>query len=121
MKARKQYDVKYPALYADSGHKNPTHAEAFNRVQRGHQNFLENAPGFLLMALTSSLFYPVTSAAAVVIYYAGRLVYATGYAEKNEARNRGAFSYIGLLTLLGGALRGSVGLAMPIIRGALNI
>ena len=35
MKARKDFDVKYPNLYATPGlHK---HADAFNSVQRGHQ------------------------------------------------------------------------------------
>lgn len=38
MKARKRFEVKYPNLYAVPGvHKD---ADAFNRVQRGHQNML---------------------------------------------------------------------------------
>jgi glutathione S-transferase len=40
MEARKKYGVDYPNLYAVPGyHKD---ADAFNRVQRGHQNALES-------------------------------------------------------------------------------
>jgi glutathione S-transferase len=48
MKARKKFEVKYPNLYAVPGvHK---HADAFNAVQRGHQNFLEmsHMGGFII-------------------------------------------------------------------------
>jgi glutathione S-transferase len=38
---RCRYNVKYPALYADKGTPN---ADAFNCVQRAHQNSLENYP-----------------------------------------------------------------------------
>ncbi|KAL3926238.1 MAG: hypothetical protein SGBAC_013554, partial [Bacillariaceae sp.] len=39
MSARKEHNVQYPNLYAVPGfHKS---ADAFNRVQRGHQNYLE--------------------------------------------------------------------------------
>ena len=49
MKARKQYEVKYPNLYAVPGvHKD---ADAFNRVQRGHQNMLVSEPSHVLILL----------------------------------------------------------------------
>ena len=39
MNARKQYNVPLPNLYATPGYHDK--AEAFNRVQRGHQNMFE--------------------------------------------------------------------------------
>ena len=38
-KARKQFKIPYPVMYAESSHKD---ANAFNCVQRAHQNSLEN-------------------------------------------------------------------------------
>lgn len=53
MTARKEYDVPYPHMYATPGyHKN---ADAFNRVQRGHQNMLESAPVFMAMSLVAGM------------------------------------------------------------------
>lgn len=47
-----RYGVKYPALYADSSNPN---ANAFNCVQRGHQNTLEGYPLFLALLFASSI------------------------------------------------------------------
>lgn len=48
----RRYGVKYPALYADSSNSN---AEAFNCVQRGHQNTLEGYPLFLALLFASGI------------------------------------------------------------------
>ena len=47
-----RYGVGYPNLYADASNKN---ANAFNCVQRGHQNSLEGYPKFLALLLSSGL------------------------------------------------------------------
>eukprot|EP00435_Cladocopium_sp_Y103_P046547 s1185_g13.t1 len=54
VRARKQYNVNYPALYAPENHSN---AEKFNSVQRAHQNTLESwAPVQVLMAFNGILY-----------------------------------------------------------------
>jgi len=93
--ARKKYDVKYPTMYSDTN-------VQFNCIQRAHQNTLEGYPTFLLLLLTGGVRYPVVSAAAGVIWILGKISYAHGYYTGDPAkRSRGAYSYIGLLTLLG--------------------
>jgi hypothetical protein len=51
--ARKKYNVRYPTMYADKASNKD--ADAFNCVQRGHQNTLENFPGFLALLLVIGL------------------------------------------------------------------
>ncbi|KAK9814372.1 hypothetical protein WJX72_004739 [[Myrmecia] bisecta] len=97
--ARRRYKVFYPNLYADKSNPN---ADAFNCVQRGHQNTLENLPTFIALLLVAGLKFPVTASIAGVIYTLGKIAYFKGYASgKPAARQRGSFSYIGLLTLMG--------------------
>jgi hypothetical protein len=47
-----RYGVKYPALYAPGSDAN---ANAFNCVQRGHQNSLEQLPHFLSVFAPSAI------------------------------------------------------------------
>ncbi|XP_060066801.1 glutathione S-transferase 3, mitochondrial-like [Ylistrum balloti] len=92
--ARKKYDVRYPKLYS------PTD-DRFNCVQRAHQNTLEVFPTYLVLQIFGGLYAPKLGAVAGLIWIAGRVVYAMGYYTGDpEKRNRGAFAYIGLLTLL---------------------
>ena len=74
MKARKKFDVKYPNLYAVPGvHKN---ADAFNAVQRGHQNFLEmshmskfaNGGAALVFSPKDHVSYFVTARLSYLVY-----------------------------------------------------
>uniref|UniRef100_A0A2R5LGJ6 Glutathione S-transferase 3, mitochondrial n=1 Tax=Ornithodoros turicata TaxID=34597 RepID=A0A2R5LGJ6_9ACAR len=98
-RARKKYDVKYPAMYSDKN-------MVFNCIQRAHQNYLENYPQFLFLLFAGSLEHPVLGAAAGAVYLAGRVCYAVGYSTGDPSkRYRGAFQYLGLLTLLGTTIK----------------
>jgi glutathione S-transferase len=76
--ARKKYGIKYPLLYAPAGHK---HEEAFNCVQRGHQNMLESYAIVMLQMCVTGLVYPITASACGLIWSIGRVVYGIGYAR----------------------------------------
>ena len=79
MGARKKFNVQYPNLYAVPGyHKD---ADAFNRVQRGHQNVLEGMPLFLCMGLVVGLKHPITSIVLNVVHCIGCVLYQVGYAD----------------------------------------
>mmetsp|Transcript_10886 Transcript_10886/g.30832 ORF Transcript_10886/g.30832 Transcript_10886/m.30832 type:complete len:213 (-) Transcript_10886:129-767(-) len=102
-RARKKYNVAYPALYAEGSSKSSL---AFNCVQRGHQNSLEGYAGFLILLLVAGLKYPLTAAISGVVYSLGKVVYFHGYATGDPMKRlRGSFSYFGLLTLLGCVIR----------------
>ena len=104
MSARKKYNVKYPNLYAVPGfHKE---ADEFNRVQRGHQNYLELAPGYTVMSLIGGLENPISVAVGGVLYAVGSMLYMHGYADlsldvKMARYKKGAhIKWIGFFTSL---------------------
>lgn len=79
MKAREKFNVPYPSLYAVPGfHKD---ADAFNRVQRGHQAYFELLPQFLLLALIGGLKYPVACTIHSVFFAIGSICFQIGYAD----------------------------------------
>ncbi|KAL1934730.1 hypothetical protein VTP01DRAFT_6912 [Rhizomucor pusillus] len=102
-KARKQAGVPYPYVYAEKAEAEKDYNKhLFNCVQRVHQNSLENFPIFAILLLTGGLRHPLVSAGAGAVYLLGRFAYAFGYyTGKPEKRARGAFAYLGMLTLLG--------------------
>jgi glutathione S-transferase len=103
MKHRKLADVPYPHMYASREEcaKDPK-KHLFNCVQRGHQNTLENYPGFLVLLASSSLFAARWAAVCGAIWMAGRYMYAAGYSTgKPESRMWGSIAYIGILGMLG--------------------
>jgi glutathione S-transferase len=92
-------------------------------IQRGHQHTLEVYPEFLLMLGLGSIKYPLISSVGGVIWLLGRIAffqvlikdlffrsfyliffkgYSTGHPEK---RRYGSFSYIGLFTMMGCAVK----------------
>ena len=82
MSARKIYDVQYPNLYATPGvHKG---ADAFNRVQRGHQNMFETMSGVSMMSLVGGLSHPKAAGACGVLYSLGSYFYMQGYSDLNK-------------------------------------
>ncbi|KAL3917457.1 MAG: hypothetical protein SGILL_004705 [Bacillariaceae sp.] len=104
MSAREQYKVEYPNLYAVPGfHKQ---ADEFNRVQRGHQNYLEGVDSYVVMTLLGGLKFPIACAVGTVFYFLGCILYAKGYSDNSVdvkvARHKkgGPIKYIGLLTSL---------------------
>ncbi|ELU09634.1 hypothetical protein CAPTEDRAFT_202245 [Capitella teleta] len=102
--ARRKFGVKYPTMYSDKDDK-------FNCVQRAHQNTLEGYPVFLMLLLLGGIPHPTLAAGAGALYQLSRIVYALGYYTGDPSkRNRGAFGYLGLLTLLGCAI--SLGLKL---------
>ncbi|GLC39740.1 hypothetical protein PLESTB_001957800 [Pleodorina starrii] len=103
MQARKKYKVDYPALYATTENCPDAQArKAFNCVQRGHQNSLENQPIFLALLVTAGLKHPITAATAGAIYLVGRVMYMQGYSTGDpDKRMRGSILYAGLFTLVG--------------------
>ena len=79
MKARKQYNVPYPNLYATPGyHKD---ADAFNRVQRGHQNGFEYVTTLSLTSLIGGLKHPYLATLGTLLFNVGSYFYLIGYAD----------------------------------------
>jgi glutathione S-transferase len=120
--ARTKYGIPYPSMYAIPGtpryydesmkpKENPMadtisneDAFAFNRVQRGHQNMIENAPFFLALLLVAWPF-PLIAGIAGLAYVAGRALYFYGYMQSVGSRIYGAvLIYPALFTLLGLAI-----------------
>ena len=98
IRARKEFNVKYPTLYSPDNDK-------FNCIQRAHQNTLETYPQFLMLLLIGGLQYPRFAAGAGVVALLGRIAYAKGYSTGDpEKRRWGGFGYIGLLALLGSSI-----------------
>jgi len=119
VQARNKYGIPYPTMYAVPGTTRyyndamkPTpgdevksdlitneDAYAFNLVQRGHQNTIENAPYFLAILLAAWSF-PLIAGIAGLLYLVGRAVYMYGYMNDPKLRYYGAvFIYPSLLTL----------------------
>ncbi|VDP55804.1 unnamed protein product [Schistosoma curassoni] len=73
IQARKEHSVELPIMY------HPTD-KVFNCIQRGHQNYLEVLPFFLMALFVGGLRYPRTYTACGVVFLLGRLLYFQGYA-----------------------------------------
>jgi glutathione S-transferase len=108
MAAREKFNVPYPNMYATPGYHKE--ADAFNRVQRGHQNYFELLLLFTICNLTGGLKYPLVNVGAVVLFSLGSILYQAGYSDTaldvNVARFKkgGPIKYIGAFTSLGTAL-----------------
>jgi len=94
MKARKEYKVDYPELYAVKAENK--YAKEFNCYQRAHQNTLEQQPIFIPLTLLAAQRYPLIAAISAFIFSLSRIFFASGYYTFDPAkRSRGAFGYIG--------------------------
>jgi glutathione S-transferase len=94
-----------PNLYATSGfHKE---ADAFNRVQRGHQNYFENITLVTVSTLIAGLQYPIAASVCNVLYSVGSILFQVGYADTTldvamaRYKRGGGLKWIGLLGSLG--------------------
>jgi MAPEG family len=74
-----------PNLYAQGTTK---HVIAFNSVQRSHQQILESYPGYLLMALLASIYFPLLAAIHCALWLYSRIVWTRGYATGNSPKDR---------------------------------
>ena len=63
------------------------HEEAFNSVQRGHQNMLESWGPVCCLLLANGLVFPRLAAVCGVLYSVGRILYSRGY-KKSGADGR---------------------------------
>jgi glutathione S-transferase len=98
MKARERLNVPYPNLYATPGvHK---HAEEFNRIQRGHQNYLESLTTFTTVSLLGGLKHPVICAAGGVFFCAGSIIYMLGYSDMSLKVETARYDKYGRLAVL---------------------
>ena len=105
MGARSKFGVDYPNLYATPGYHKE--ADAFNRVQRGHQNMLESLTSFTVANLIGGLKYPLACSAFAVLYSLGSYLYLVGYADATldvktaRYQKGGQIKFIGWLGALG--------------------
>mmetsp|Transcript_24758 Transcript_24758/g.36646 ORF Transcript_24758/g.36646 Transcript_24758/m.36646 type:complete len:192 (+) Transcript_24758:148-723(+) len=77
-----RYD--FPNLYAQGTSKN---AKDFNCVQRSHQHMLETYTQVVVTGIMGAISYPITTTASSLLYFAGRYVWAKGYAT-GEPKDR---------------------------------
>nr|GLL26189.1 microsomal glutathione S-transferase 3-like [Ipomoea trifida] len=97
-KARKQYKVPYPTMYASEAENKD--ANLFNCVQRGHQNSLENMPVFFMLMIMGGIRHPLICASLGVIYIVSRYGYFTGYASGDPSKRYTLGKY-GFLAIFG--------------------
>jgi glutathione S-transferase len=104
MKARKKNDVQYPNLYATPGYHKE--ADAFNRVQRGHQNMFESLSSMQTMSLLGGLKHPKVAAVGFCLYLAGCYFYMVGYSDMSldvktaRYKRGGGLKWLGILACM---------------------
>ena len=116
MTAREKFNIPYPNLYATPGYHKE--ADAFNRVQRGHQNMFEVLPTIIILALIGGLKHPLAASILSLAYSLGCILFLNGYADVTldvkTARYKkggvvkwvGVFGVIGLSVSVAGTLIG---------------
>ncbi|KAI3427201.1 hypothetical protein D9Q98_007137 [Chlorella vulgaris] len=96
-KARKEYGVPYPLVYAMG---EGEAANKFNCTQRGHQNMLETLPLQLAMQLLLGVFYPRVAAIEGAVWATARVAYTMGYMT-GEPQKRMGGNIVASLCFLG--------------------
>lgn len=106
-----RYGIKYPDLYATPENcKDEKARNAFNCVQRAHQNSLENLPSFYALLTLAGLRHPVTAAVCGAVVLVGRIVYFNAYSTgQPDKRMWGApLIYPPLFTLVGICVKAAI-------------
>ncbi len=103
-KARKEYNVDYPDLYARESNEKK---KEFDCVQRAHQNTLESYPIVMLQMVLGGMVYPVWSAIFGGIWTVSRVIYGYGYAKSGPKGRMlgGILSHLGDIPLMGMILK----------------
>ncbi|KAK1370756.1 Membrane associated eicosanoid/glutathione metabolism-like domain-containing protein [Heracleum sosnowskyi] len=99
-KARQKYNVQYPAMYAlESENKD---ANAFNCIQRGHQNSLEYLPMFFTFMTVGGIKHPIIASVLGSIYIVARYFYFIGYSSGDPKKRLtvGVYNFISLIGLI---------------------
>lgn len=96
-----RYEI--PNLYAQGTSK---HVQAFNCVQRSHQQILETFPGYVFTVLITGLEFPITAFVLASLWLYSRIVWVKGYmASSGQPMQRYSHPFAGffwhsMLTLI---------------------
>ncbi len=114
MKARKDFDVKYPNLYATPGYHKQ--ADEFNRVQRGHQHIFETLADFHVCSFIGGLKHPLLCAVTGFTYCLGNYLYMQGYKDTKldvktaRLKKGGPLSFLSVIISMGCAVSSTISL-----------
>ena len=111
-KARTEYKVPLPAMYANE---NTEDAKKFNSVQRGHQQALETYPFFLAGSAIAGTRFPVTTSLAGLLYCAARIKWADNYRDEGADNRYNSWLAKQIWTPLVILMLSSLGLATELI------
>ncbi|CAH1435598.1 unnamed protein product [Lactuca virosa] len=76
-RARKKYNVSYPALFATEA--DTKDYKLFNCIQRGHQNSMESMPIFFVLMVLGGFKHPLICSALGLAYTVTKFFYFKGY------------------------------------------
>lgn len=91
--ARGKFGIKYPQAYAwvhaDDKTKAGKAGNAFNNIQRGHQNMIETSAFMYMLLFVNGIVWPKYAAICGTLNWVGRLVYGIGYSYGPQHRYYG--------------------------------
>jgi glutathione S-transferase len=116
IKARDQFKIPLPNLYATPGYHKE--ADAFNRIQRGHQNMFESLTAFAMMNLIGGLKYPSACSVYALLYSTGCILYQLGYGDTSLDVKTARYKKGGAIKLVGffGAMGATVSLCADLCK-----
>ncbi|XP_052622297.1 uncharacterized protein LOC111911156 [Lactuca sativa] len=90
-RARKKYNVSYPALYATKG--DTKDYKLFNCIQRGHQNSLESLTIFFVLMVLGGFKHPLIFSTLGLAHTVTRSFYFKGYSS-GDPKGRLPIGYV---------------------------